>query len=234
MSRSAESRCVTKCRIFSHVVSAVTVLVGISVLLGWLLGIPALTKILPGLATMKPNTAACFVLSGVSLWLIQLQLSEPKGPRIRNIQVARLLSGVVGLVGLLTLAEYLLRLNFSFDEVLFSSKLLDGGAAHPGRMAGATALGFLLLGASVLLSTTRGAYLAQSLSLLAALDGFVGSVGYVLSARSLYAVPPYSWMALHTAILFLLLGLATLTARPESGFMAVVTSPNLGGVMVRR
>ena len=183
---------------------------------------------------MKPNTAACFVLSGLSLWLIQLQLSEPKGPRIRNIQVARFLSGVVGLVGLLTLAEYLLHLNWSFDEVLFSSKLLDGGALHPGRMAGATAFGFLLLGASVLLSTTRDAYLAQSLSLLAALDGFVASAGYVLGARSLYAVQPYSSMALLTAILFLLLGLATLAARPESGFMAVVTSPNLGGVMVRR
>src|ERR1700686_1179925 len=101
-------------------------------------------------------------------------------------------------------------------------------------MAGATALGFVLFAGSVLLSTTRNLNLAQSLALLTALDGFVACIGYLLNARSLYDVPAYSSMALHTALLFFLAGLATAAARPEAGLMVVVTSEHLGGVMVRR
>jgi PAS domain S-box-containing protein len=234
MSRQVESRDVRNCRIFSQATSVLAVLAGSLALLGWLLGITALTGVLPGSATMKPNTALCFVLAGLSLWLIQLQRGELYSPRKQRIQVGRIISGVVGLAGLLTLAEYLFHLDLGLDELLFSKTLLAAGVAHPGRMAAATALGFVLFAGSVLLSTTRHPNLAQSLALLTALDGFVACIGYLLNARSLYAVPAYSSMALHTAILFFLAGLATAAARPEAGLMAVVTSEHLGGVMVRR
>jgi uncharacterized membrane protein len=41
-------------------------------------------------------------------------------------------------------------------------------------------------------------------------------------------------MTLHTAVLFFLMGLATLAARPQAGPMEVVTSEYLGGILVRR
>jgi PAS domain S-box-containing protein len=41
-------------------------------------------------------------------------------------------------------------------------------------------------------------------------------------------------MALHTAILFVLLGMGVLAARPRLGVMAAVTSKYMGGVMARR
>jgi two-component system cell cycle sensor histidine kinase/response regulator CckA len=230
----AESRDIRNCWIFSQAVSFTAVLAGCLVLLGWMLGITALTSVLPGLATMKPNTALCFVLAGLSLWLIQIRPGEPGSPRVRRIYAALVVSGIVALMGLPTLAEYLFHLNFGIDAILFHQAQMASGVLHPGQLSGSTALGFLFLGASVLFLGERRPYPAQSLALLTSLNGFVACLGYLLSARSLYDVPAYSSMAVSTAILFALLGIAVIAARPRAGLMAAVTSEYMGGVMVRR
>lgn len=51
---------------FARVIALACVAVGSTALLGWWLSIPLLHSLLPRLGTMKPNTALCFVLSGVS------------------------------------------------------------------------------------------------------------------------------------------------------------------------
>ncbi|MEO8732103.1 MAG: hypothetical protein ABI410_22360, partial [Rhodoferax sp.] len=52
---------------FSAAAAWFCLLVGCVVLLGWLLQVPALTSIVPGLETMKVNAALCFVFAGGSL-----------------------------------------------------------------------------------------------------------------------------------------------------------------------
>ena len=234
MKPPAESHEVRNCRGFSHAVSVLAVLTGSLALLGWVFDLKALTSVRSGLASMKPSTALCFIFAGLSLWLIQLQRGERSSSRIERVQVARVFGCFIGVVALLTIVEYLFHKNLGFDEALFSKTLLAAGGAHPGRMAGATALGFIFLATSLLLSTTRSLYPAQGLAVLAALNGFVACIGYLLDAHPLYDVPAYSSMALQTAVLFFLLGLAALAARPQGGLMAVVTSEHLGGVMARR
>jgi PAS domain S-box-containing protein len=184
---------------------------------------------------MKPDVALCFVLAGVSLWLLQLDPGAGDNSRGWRIHTARGLSGVVGLVGLLSLVEHLVHLNVGMDEVLFRKAQQATGILHPGSMAGATALGFVVLGASVLLATMGKFYSAQIFALLTSLNGFIACIGYLLGVRSLYNnVAAYSSLALHTAILFVALGLAALTARPRHGLMAAVSSEYLGGAMARR
>ena len=51
--------------------------VGGLVLVGWLSGIRILTTIIPDYATIKPNTAFCFVLAGLSLYLCGVRQVKP-------------------------------------------------------------------------------------------------------------------------------------------------------------
>ena len=43
------------------------ILLALLVVSGWAFHLPALTSVVPGLVTMKPNTAAAFLLTGVAL-----------------------------------------------------------------------------------------------------------------------------------------------------------------------
>jgi hypothetical protein len=49
--------------------------VAIAVLCGWIFDVPRLTRLLPGLASMKINTACGLILASIALWLLRtLQL----------------------------------------------------------------------------------------------------------------------------------------------------------------
>ena len=52
-SKIVEARCLCLARCLALVAGAI----GLCVLTGWTFGVPALTTVLPGLVTMKPNTA---------------------------------------------------------------------------------------------------------------------------------------------------------------------------------
>lgn len=57
------------CQSFSKGASVFTILMGGLVLVGWKLDVAFLKSVLPGLATMKANTAMGFLLAGAALWL---------------------------------------------------------------------------------------------------------------------------------------------------------------------
>ena len=66
--------------------------------------------------------------------------------------------------------------------------------------------------------------------------GFVllGLLGYLFGAETLYRVGPFVSMAVHTALLFVLLAAGALCLRPEAGFMRELAAPGLGGQAARR
>lgn len=202
-------------------------LVGLLVLIGWAFNIAELKSILPGLVTMKANTALAFLLAGTTLWLLQTGLPKPRYP------LAQLCAASVLLIGALTLSQYLFGWELGIDQLLFRDE--GTGALHPGQMSPATAFNFTLLGlACLLLDTRRGFRLVQGLVLSAGFVSLLAVIGYLYDVEALYRIGPYNSMAAHTALTFLVLSLGLICARIEHGFMAIFTSERAGGLLARR
>ena len=231
---------------------AAAVLTGVAVLLGWWLDLSALKSILPGLVSMKANTALAFVLAGVALVLLSgtplsahsaaplwtdpaaqlsshpaAQLSShPAVPLSRHhVTAARWLALLVALIGALTLCEYLFGWSLGIDEILFKDD--DYAVATPiaGRMAPSSALCFLWFGLALLgieWEPRPGLRPAQWLALLAALLSLISLVEYAIGAPILYGFSEYTRMAAHTAAGFVLLCAGVLLARPGQGLLGAL------------
>src|SRR6267154_276936 len=128
-------------------VSVVLITVGTLVLVGWSFDIALLKSVLPGLATMKPNTAICFILSGVALW----QAARPENVDAKRQRLAQACALVSTLIGAVTLTDYLWSLNIGIDGLLFRKALLATNRPFPGRMAHVAALEFAIFGIALLL-----------------------------------------------------------------------------------
>lgn len=217
-------------RRLSAMASVLVSFVGLLVLVGWIFDIAFLKSVLPGLVTMKANTALCFILSGASLFILRV---EWKSQRVFYAGYACAIAVI--LTGGLTLTEYITGLNLRIDELFFTDELNAVSTFTPGRMAVATALSFFLLGFALMLFGVRRAFgLMQGLIFVSLSISLLALLGYLHSADSLYRIFPYTPVALHTAVTFTLLSLGILWARTDQGFMAIVTSESLAGVMLRR
>ncbi len=232
MTTQAAPHLVASLKSFSHAASVTVILIGGLALIGWALDIPLLKSILPGLVTMKANTALAFILAGLSLWLLR---DEAAGPRARRI--THLLAGIVVLIGLLTLTEYVFSWNMGIDQLFFRESREAVGTSSPGRMAPNTALNFLLVGIALLIldvETRRNHRPAQFLILTATLISLLALIGYLYGVTALYGITSYTKMALHTAVAFTLLCLGILFARPGRGLMQVLLGDTAGGFLSRR
>jgi PAS domain S-box-containing protein len=212
---------------FAAVAGASAATLGLLVILGWIFGIGALTSVASGFATMKINTAVGFVASGLALRLT----AGDSGGWTRWLALG--LAVFVILLGAATLGEYWSGGDWRIDQLLMAAA--DPAAAHPGRMAGGTALCFLLLGVSLV---GVGSAKAERLARLAAgsvgLLALLGLTGYAFGVSSLYAVPTFSSMALHTAATFLVLAAGVLATRPEGGVVGLLAGEGAGSTIARR
>ncbi|MBA4386972.1 MAG: hypothetical protein C0404_03260 [Verrucomicrobia bacterium] len=199
------------------------VTVGLLGLAGWAAGLEIPKSVLPGLAAMKANTALCFVLSGLALIL-----RERRGFRLACASVA-------GSVGLLTIAEYATGMSFGIDQLLFRDPG-DLETVYMGRMAPATAMGFIFTAIATLLLRARAPSVrrtGQTVAMATGVVGMIAVVGYVFDDLAFYALGGSSSMALNTAISFIALAAGLIFARRD-GFGAVLAGQNIGAQFARR
>jgi signal transduction histidine kinase len=205
--------------------------VGLLVLAAWLADIEFLKSLSPGLPRMKANTALGFILSGATLLLVA-HPSESTFVR-RGAQVG---AGLVILLGCLTFAQYLFGVDLGLDQFLVRDPHQGVELGYPGRMAPNTAVCFILLGVALLfieVKTRLVGWPSQHLAALTAIIALVGFVGYLYGQQEFPGLSRYAQMAVHTTACVLLLSNGVFLARPDRGFMRVITRSGLGGVLAR-
>ena len=177
-----------------------TVLVGITVLAGWQFDIGILRTFFPGGLTMKANTAAAFLLSGVALILLQ-------STRVFATWLTRILAVLIMVVGVFSICHSLFGWNIGFEELLYNEQAGTTGTSYPGLMALNTAINFLLLGFAFFILTLRkivGRYIIEIplvFSLAASVIGFLSYFTGLVGSDG----PTYNAMALQTAGTFMVL-----------------------------
>jgi PAS domain S-box-containing protein len=238
--------------------SVVAIAIGCLVMLGWWLDINVLKNCFYlSQVTMKGNTALCFLLSGLSLWLSLRGVGETRrrrgGERERGrnfptsppllhsptLLLARACAFAVFIIGALTLTQYLFDWNLGIDQLLFSEEVNPMLTSQPGRMGLNTALSFILIGRALELvekpKTRRSDWYAQIFVSIVVVIALLALIGYAYEVQLLYGIlPNVTSMALHTALTFIMLCIGILWARPEQGLMRVVTSSTDGGLLARR
>ncbi|HWG96163.1 MAG TPA: HAMP domain-containing sensor histidine kinase [Nitrospira sp.] len=198
-------------------------LIAVLVLTGWTFHITRLTSLSPDFASMKVTTAiGLLLLAGALLFLNpHIIRPDPSGTRVRN-GIVFVLAAMAGLLGLGTLFGY--------------ATHVEGERVSPAWTGPATALCFVLLGGAVFASMKQNVrhYVSQSLATVVIFICSLAVLGYLFHKQSLYAIPSYKSMALHTAVSFVLLSLALLCLRPDQGLMKTATAGTAGGSMLQR
>jgi signal transduction histidine kinase len=199
-------------------------------IIGWLTG-NSLLKDPFGTNFMAPNTALCFITSGLALVLAN------RGHRLLR-GVALLLAACVTAFAILTVLEYLTGHDFGIDRIFLENRLGDWTKPNvlPGRFAPQTALAFSLIGPALLFGRlrTRHFRVSELLAIPVLLIGFLSLIGYAYRVEPLYGISDYSSMALHTAFCLAALAIGLLWSAPEHGIMTLVLGADAGGVTARR
>lgn len=201
-------------------------------MLGWILHIPSVTSIVPGSATMKPNTAIGFLLTGMAL-----MLQARPGRSFRSVLIARICALSAAVIGALTLGQYLLGADLGIDGILIDVSATENPVPYPARMAANTAVAFVFAGLVLFWLDAAGRFrsgisIASTVALL--LLGFIATCGYAFNAHALLGVAGYGSMAIHTAAGFTLAAIGVVLARPARRMGAILAQDSDTGESLRR
>jgi PAS domain S-box-containing protein len=160
---------------------------------------------------MKVNTASCVVLCSISLWIVAGRASPGR------IRLARVLSWIVMLIALATLAEYLFGWNLGLDELLVRDSA-DAYNVFRGRMSPVSATAFVAIAGALTAVPYRPAHAAVTWAAGAAVvAGLVSLLGYLWNAVEIVTdrfLPP---VAFNTAWSLALLGTGILLSAGKTG-----------------
>jgi signal transduction histidine kinase len=202
--------------------ASLTVLAGLCIIAGWQFRIPVLKGEALG-TFVAPNTALCFVLCGVS---ILLQVS---GGRWRP-DLGAIIGVFVTVFSLATAAEYAFQTDLGIDRLFMAHRLSDWFLPLPGRFVLNTAIGFTLSGISLVTLRSHRRSLSEYFSVPVLLVSYLSLIAYLYGATKLYS----HVMAVHTAVLFGIMGIALLAAPPRPAIADTLLSPFTGAVASRK
>lgn len=174
---------------------------------------------------MNPLTAVCFILSVISLLLLNHHKS-----RVRRW--GAFLSIGIMVLAVIKLIEYLSGWHIGVDRWIFNEKL------HLNQMAPNTAFNFLLIGCALLSlrSSIKGKfYLGEGLLFAVGLISFFALIGYVYDITSFMQVSTaFIPMALNTSVAFILFIFAVFCSAHHYWLTNLMSGDGVGSSIARR
>lgn len=176
-------------------------LCGATVLAGWMFEIDQLTRVSPGLVTMKVSTACCFLLGGIMGYLMHHRNSI----HWRLMVVSCLAWSMIGLMAITLYSSVtgkVIGIAIAGDDGMLS--------VAPGTPSIGTMIAFIMYGFFGLMYTL-GVQYSYILPHAVGIIGTTALAGYAFGVPEWYFYFPdeSTAMAVHTAACFLLLGIAS-------------------------
>jgi PAS domain S-box-containing protein len=194
--------------LISKVSNVAVILIGITVLTGWITNLPILTSFFPGFVGMKPSTSIAFILTGFSLWFLNY-------PKTKKWQILTWQScnAFIALLGLFTILQFLFGFDTGIDQILIKEKADTNGIIHSIHMASASAFNFVLVSVSLSLYN-RKKYIISSVTILLAVPiSIFVLLDYLVKSRSMLYPSTFNPMAQLTAITFILTAISFLSVQ---------------------
>ena len=197
---------------FFSILLGITAVTAVFVMVGWVFGIDVLTRIAPGLPSMKFTTALSFLLSACLLFFLAQREEVGEVTPWGSIVIP-----TISLTLLLLMGTSFLSFFFNFRtgiEYFFVPDLADTGVfIPPGTPSIGTMLAFTSIATFGIIGMTDVRWRLWVYRVLAMLTGILGAVaviGFILGIPLLYYTLDRvsSGMSLHTAILFVFVGVA--------------------------
>ncbi|MEQ6120148.1 ATP-binding protein [Reichenbachiella sp. MALMAid0571] len=210
----------------SIIIAVFTLLVSVSVMIGWLLQIREVLSITSGGATMKFNTALLFFLAGMG---VLSTLNESKFCKVLNaVSVLAIL-----FISALTLLQYFSNFNYNIDTLFVDDPY---STVFPGRMSPASAFCFLLIG--IVLWGIQSKYevvkrATQFVFLTIILISLVAILAYILQIPGKDKSSFINSMAFHTSFLFFWLAVVLSLKNASKSFKNLILGNQAGSRLIR-
>lgn len=199
----------------AEVLGSIVFLSGLAVMIGWILDIDILKSILPIWVTMKFSTALCFFLSGITLYFIAS--SQEKGLGIAQVVLPITILGILLFMATLLISVFI-GIRTGVEDLFVREVEGAVKTTIPGRPSIGTMINFILMataGILTILNITRLKVKLLTIGRIVTVIGGAAIIGYIFNVPVFYyAIEGFSTaMALHTAILFVLLGIGFISLK---------------------
>lgn len=192
--------------------SLAVIIAGVLVIIGWIFNIGILKSISPAWISMKFDTAAAFVLSGIALYFIVRALEG----EFDRAQVALSITALIIILLMGTLFfSAVFDIRTGAENLFIKEAPGVVNTVTPGRPSIPTMVSFILIASAGILTTLNPSNLQSRLRITGAIIGAIGAMavaGYIINVPKLYYYIEgiNSAVACHTAVLFVILGIGFL------------------------
>ena len=217
----------------SGAMAACLILCGATAMIFLYAGFAVWPFLMPQATGLKANTIVAFIFAGFALWGQRAPLGEPDALQRLGKGIAQLLGLAVFAIGAFTLMQFLFNVDLRIDQLLYRD---SSALPHPGRMPALAAVCFMLAGAGLMMldiNSRSGHYPAEYFAvLIVALMG-IPLIGHLYGAVAMLGASSAPGVPLQATLLFMVLAIGMLAARPTHRLMSAWNTTAPGGHLLR-